>query len=136
MKRKMDSNPRFASKTIAMHNFVEIKEGRASTKKDYVLYFGRYSEEKGIKTLLQVCKELPDIPFIFAGSGPLKAQMADLPNVKMCIRDRLYSPCVATIGTIKKETNSWKFTLGMVLFQLAVAWVGAVLVYQIGSLFV
>ena len=48
----------------------------------------------------------------------------------------LYSPCVATIGTIKKETNSWKFTLGMVLFQLAVAWVGAVLVYQIGSLFV
>ena len=48
----------------------------------------------------------------------------------------LYSPCVATIGTIKKETNSWKFTLGMVLFQLAVAWVGAVLVYQIGSLFI
>lgn len=81
MKRKMDSNPRFASKTIAMHNFVETKEGRVSTKKDYVLYFGRYSEEKGIKTLLQVCKELPDIPFIFAGSGPLKAQMADLPNV-------------------------------------------------------
>lgn len=81
MKRKMDSNPLFASKTIAMHNFVEMKEGRASTKKDYVLYFGRYSEEKGIKTLLQVCKELPDIPFIFAGSGPLKDHMADLPNV-------------------------------------------------------
>lgn len=45
----------------------------------------------------------------------------------------LYSPCVAAIGTIKRETNSWKFTLGMVLFQLAVAWMAAVLVFQTGS---
>lgn len=45
----------------------------------------------------------------------------------------LYTPCVAAIGTIKRETNSWKFTLGMVLFQLAVAWMAAVLVFQIGS---
>lgn len=45
----------------------------------------------------------------------------------------LYTPCVAAIGTIKRETNSWKFTLEMVLFQLAVAWMAAVLVFQIGS---
>lgn len=46
----------------------------------------------------------------------------------------LYSPCVAAIGTIRRETGSWKFTLGMVLFQIAVAWSAAVLVFQIGSL--
>lgn len=45
----------------------------------------------------------------------------------------LYSPCVAAIGTIKRETKSWKFTLAMVGFQLLTAWLGAVLVYQIGS---
>lgn len=45
----------------------------------------------------------------------------------------LYSPCVAAIGTIKRETNSWKFTLGMVFFQIALAWMAAVLVFQIGS---
>ena len=27
---------------------------------DYALYFGRFSEEKGIGTLIKVCKELPD----------------------------------------------------------------------------
>lgn len=46
----------------------------------------------------------------------------------------LYTPCVATIGTIKRETNSWKWTLGMVLFQLVFAWAAAVLVFQAGSL--
>lgn len=46
----------------------------------------------------------------------------------------LYTPCIAAIATIKRETRSLKWTAGMVLFQLAVAWSGAFLVYQIGSL--
>ncbi|MDO5350954.1 MAG: ferrous iron transport protein B [Lachnospiraceae bacterium] len=46
----------------------------------------------------------------------------------------MYTPCVAAIGTIKRETGSYRWTFGMVLFQLAVAWGAAVLVYQIGSL--
>ena len=44
----------------------------------------------------------------------------------------LYTPCVATIATIKKETNSWKWTIGMIGFQLIFAWAVATLVYQIG----
>lgn len=47
----------------------------------------------------------------------------------------LYTPCAATIATIKKETHSWKWTLGMMVFQLVFAWAAAVLVYQIGGLF-
>ena len=46
----------------------------------------------------------------------------------------LYTPCVAAIGTIKRETKSLKWTAGMVCFQLLLAWAAAVLVYQIGSL--
>lgn len=46
----------------------------------------------------------------------------------------LYSPCVAAIGTIKRETKSWSFTLGMVVFQIVIAWLAAVLVFQLGSL--
>ena len=49
----------------------------------------------------------------------------------MCIRD---SPCIAAVATIKRETGSWRWTLGMVLFQLLVAWAAAVLVFQVGSL--
>ena len=46
----------------------------------------------------------------------------------------LYSPCIAAVAAIKKETGSMKWTIGMVLFQLTVAWAAAVLVFQIGSL--
>ena len=47
----------------------------------------------------------------------------------------LYTPCAATIGTIKKETGSLLFTLKTIVFQLLVAWCAATLVFQIGSLF-
>ena len=46
----------------------------------------------------------------------------------------LYTPCIATIATIKRETHSLKWTLGMVLFQLVLAWLAAVVVFQVGSL--
>ncbi len=48
----------------------------------------------------------------------------------------LYTPCMATVGTIKKESNSWSFTLKVVFFQLILAYVAAVLVFQVGSLFI
>ena len=47
----------------------------------------------------------------------------------------LYIPCAATIATIKKETNSWKWTGIAIGLQLVMAWIVATLIYQIGSLF-
>lgn len=44
MKEKLDSNPLFAKKTIALHNFIDKVEWKNTEKKDYVLYFGRFSE--------------------------------------------------------------------------------------------
>lgn len=82
LKKKMDTNPLFARKTVTLHNFVDKVEWKEKTKKDYVLYFGRYSEEKGIHTLVETCKLLPDIQFVFAGTGPLEEQINVLPNVK------------------------------------------------------
>lgn len=46
----------------------------------------------------------------------------------------LYIPCAATIGTIKKETNSYKWAIFTVVYTFAIGWLGAVLVFQIGSL--
>ncbi|MDP6929706.1 MAG: ferrous iron transport protein B [Planctomycetota bacterium] len=46
----------------------------------------------------------------------------------------LCSQCVSTLGAIRRETRSWRwpaFTFG---YMTALAWVGAVAVYQIGSL--
>lgn len=82
MKRKMDTNPLFAKKTVTMHNFIDKKESIKSIKKDYVLYFGRFSEEKGIDTLIKVCRELPEVNFVFAGTGPLEDEIKGTPNIK------------------------------------------------------
>ena len=48
----------------------------------------------------------------------------------------LYTPCMAAVATIRKETGSLKWTAFGALFQLAVAWVMAAAVYQIGILLV
>jgi glycosyltransferase involved in cell wall biosynthesis len=104
MKEQLDSQPILRKKTVFLQNFVDI-EARATIytggaspspttyiapvgadvhirppEAPYVLYFGRYSPEKGLATLLKVAKSLPDIPFVFAGSGPLEAQVNALPN--------------------------------------------------------
>ena len=82
LKEKMDTNPVFAARTVAMHNFIDKVEWKEVPSKDYVLYFGRFSAEKGIKTLIQVAKELPNINFIFAGTGPLESEINGAENIK------------------------------------------------------
>lgn len=44
----------------------------------------------------------------------------------------LYIPCAASLATIRKETNSWKWMFFSAAFQLAVAWVVTFVVYHIG----
>lgn len=82
LKTKMDCNPLFARKTVALHNFVDKAERKETKKRDYVLYFGRFSREKGIDTLLKAARALPEIPFIFAGTGPLEGELAGVPNIQ------------------------------------------------------
>lgn len=43
----------------------------------------------------------------------------------------LYTPCIAVIGVIKRETNSWKWTIFSFVYQLAVAWGVTFVIYQI-----
>lgn len=82
LKTKMDTNPVFAEKTVALHNFVDKVEDLQGEKEDYVLYFGRFSKEKGIETLIEACKQLPHIQFIFAGSGPLEDKINAIDNIR------------------------------------------------------
>lgn len=76
-----------------------------------------------------MAKIAENIQSINPGFGPLNAYCLML----FCL---LYVPCVATVATVKKESGSRKFTIGMIIFQLILAWVVSTLVFQIGSLFV
>ncbi len=82
MKTKLDSNPLFAKKTVAIHNFIDEIPWDEVDKEDYVLYFGRYSQEKGVMTLIEAARRLPEVNFIFAGKGPLENCLDGVENIK------------------------------------------------------
>ncbi len=81
MEEKFGSNPMLVEKLETIYNFLDEERYAASEKKNYILYFGRFSEEKGVRTLLKVCKELKEIQFVFAGGGPLSEEIANCPNI-------------------------------------------------------
>lgn len=79
----MATDPILGQRVFTLHNFVEITEDKSVVaKENYVLYFGRYSKEKGIETLLKICERLPDIPFVFAGNGPLREEVLKGKNIE------------------------------------------------------
>lgn len=82
MKRKMDTNTFLIDKTVVLQNFIDKSEVRSEKKEDYVLYFGRFSKEKGVRTLLEAAKKLPNIKFVFAGNGDYAKEMKSINNVK------------------------------------------------------
>jgi glycosyltransferase involved in cell wall biosynthesis len=104
LKDKLETNSQFASKIVMMHNFIPqydianggnnrstngritYSESYAEDPKlilpmNYVLYSGRFAEEKGIKTLLEVCRQLPNIQFVFAGNGSLQNEVDQVENI-------------------------------------------------------
>jgi ferrous iron transport protein B len=64
----------------------------------------------------------------------LQGQFTPLSATAFLVFVLLYVPCVATLGAIKHEFGtSWAVTSAV--YQTAVAWVAAFLIYQVGQLF-
>lgn len=106
---------------VALISGISAKEVVVSS---FAVLFGitNANSPEGMSLILaNIRSSIPDF-------GPLNAFCLML----FCL---LYVPCAASIGTIKKESGSMKFTLKMVLFQLLLAYGASVLVFQLGSLF-
>ena len=92
MKAQLDTNPILSKKTRLLYNFIPEKTEetdseswarlQAKLPQRYVLYFGRFSKEKGVETLLQVCKKLTNVSFVFAGTGPLTKEISQISNIQ------------------------------------------------------
>lgn len=82
MKNTLSNNKDITERLVVLHNYCDTKEISTIEKKEYVLFFGRYSEEKGIDVLINACKQLPEVDFIFAGDGPLKEEVEKIENIK------------------------------------------------------
>ncbi len=59
-------------RALRVPNFVEDPGASGPASQGYGLYLGRYSQEKGVRTLVEALQQHP-VPFVFAGSGPLEA---------------------------------------------------------------
>ncbi|WP_456072967.1 ferrous iron transport protein B [Desulfofundulus thermocisternus] len=95
------------------------------------LIFGLLAKEVVVSTLgviYGVGEEAESlIPIIQQHWTPLSAYAF----MAMCL---IYIPCAATIGAIKRETNSWKWTAFAIGYSLILGWLVAVIIYQGGRL--
>ncbi len=64
----------------------------------------------------------------------IQGSFTTLSAVSFLVMTLLYTPCAAVIATVKKETNSYKWAAFMAIYPFVLAWVLAVIVYQVGSL--
>lgn len=82
LKSKLDTQERFRSKTVAIHNFVDVVAPMEVEKEDYVLEFGHLSKDKGTLTLLEVARRMPETRFVFAGYGAAEAEISEVLNAE------------------------------------------------------
>ncbi len=66
--------------------------------------------------------------------GALREVFTPLTAYSFMAFSLLYTSCIATIAAIRRETNSWKWTIFSVTYQFALAWIVAFIIYQVGSL--
>ncbi len=67
--------------------------------------------------------------------GGVSKVLSSMAAASLLIFSLLYSPCIAAIASVKRELGS-KWAAALVLWQCAVAWLCAFLVYSLGNLFI
>ncbi len=69
-----------SKKIVKKYNFVPDAEANLNAAKAeglperYVVFYGRIGEEKGIRILMKIWDQLPDIPLVVMGGGPLEEE--------------------------------------------------------------
>ena len=82
LKSKLDTQERFACKTLTIHNFIDKQTETVSEKHGYILEFGHLSKDKGTLTLLEVAKRMGDFKFVFAGYGEAVNEIEKIYNAE------------------------------------------------------
>ena len=71
---------------------------------------------------------------LFKTEGGAAAVITPLASIAMLVFCLLYTPCVAAIAAIRRELGR-KWAAGIVVWQCALAWIFAYLVYLVGGVF-
>lgn len=93
-----------AAKICVKPHFVDPDPGISATQGEYVLYVGRLSYEKGVRTLLEAWRRLrQQIPLFVVGDGPLREELAtsgSLEQLPITVLGQIPNPDV--IGVMKQ----------------------------------
>ena len=96
------------------------------------LIFGFIAKEAVIQTL--------SIIYAVGGTATLAtaltASITPLTAFALMVFVLLYVPCLATVGAIRKETGSGKWTIFSIVYQLILAYIVAISIIFIGGLFI
>ncbi|MBR3402846.1 MAG: ferrous iron transport protein B [Parasporobacterium sp.] len=71
---------------------------------------------------------------LFRSAGGITAVISSLTAVTIIVFSLLYTPCVASIASIRRELGH-KWAIGVVVWQCVIAWVAALIVRLLGMLF-
>lgn len=68
-------------------------------------------------------------------SGPQKGKKvySPLSALSFLLFILIYSPCVAVVAAVKKETGKWQWALFMIVYTTSLAWLVSFAVYQLGQ---
>ncbi len=100
--------------SVALFAGIPAKEAVVGTLG--MLYAGQYVEEGAILV------------------KAIQQNFSHLTALSYMVMVLLYTPCVATLGAVGKETKSFKWPLFMAIYTFIIGWIVAVAVFQIGSL--
>lgn len=67
--------------------------------------------------------------------GALSGSFTPLAAYSFLVFVLLYTPCMASVATMRRELNSGKWTAITVAYQIAIAYLTSLVIYQLGSLF-
>lgn len=110
MAKTLSKNSELVGRTVVLRNFLPISDQNdfeetviSSLPSKYVLYFGRFNKEKGIDTLIEACKRLNNVNFVFAGNGDRAQEIQHISNI--------YSPGFLSGITLEQVIKSAEFSI-------------------------
>ncbi|MGN0601815.1 MAG: ferrous iron transport protein B [Oscillospiraceae bacterium] len=106
--------------------------GFGNWKSGVSLLSGLVAKEAVVSTMLVLYSAANEA----ALSGTILNVFTPLSAFSFMVFCLLYTPCISAFVTIKKEMGSLKWALASAVMQCSIAYIAALIVYQVGSLFI
>ena len=107
------------------------------------LGFGQWQESVSLLTGLVAKEAVVSTMSVLYGAGGDSAMLSGLlgtvftplSGYSFLVFTLLYMPCMSAFATIKREMGGWRWAFGAAAFQTVLAYLAAMVIYQVGSLF-